>query len=416
MSAVRAGATRPHALDVSAKTVGPVLTRVVYRSHETSPFLANDLHAMMRGAQSRNRAEAITGLIIYDRGTFYQWLEGPTAGIDRILSSINLDPRHTDIHVLSRGIIRSRQFSGWEMQVAGRPADGKGGHVIRPNASLIQALRAAPDDAADVLARVVPRRRNTPPRQPSDEISRILRDIILNRVVPELAARHPAPWSPTRHPLVAELAKLLAMGDSRGAAALVIGALGSTSQLIPLLATLAEPAARLLGDMWGEDTIGELDVTLGLCCLRTAVRQAGLLSSPAPPVAAAPAVLCAAQPDEPHALGTTFHPEALWQSGWTPSIAGPGTEDALLTRLEAQHFDCLDLSLSAAIARDERLPEMAQLITRVRLASRNPRLAIIVSGRSTTQPGITRLGADATVPSTLHLMQTVRHAIAMRAG
>lgn len=398
-----------------APTAAPSLARIIYRSHATSPLPAAALHAMVVGAQARNGAESISGVIVYDHGCFYQWLEGPSAGIDRVLRSINADPRHTGIRILGHGATEARSFPGWAMQVAGHLPDGEAGPVLHPGTSVLDALRAAPDDAAQVLAKLAPRRR-TPPRRPDNATARILRDVILNRVVPELVNRRRRPAVPHQHPRTAELVQLLCAANSRAAAALMQDALGPSTQLVALLATLAEPAARLLGDLWADDAIDELDLTLGLCCLRTAVRQAGLHAMPAAPIIAAPAVLCAAQPDEPHALGTTLHPVAMWQSGWTPRMAASGAEDALLTELAARRFDCLDLSLSAVVAQGERLPEIAGLIRRARRASRNPRLAVVVSGRAISQPNASCMGADAAVPSTLHLVATVRRAVELRAG
>lgn len=289
-------------------------------------------------------------------------------------------------------------------------------------AESLPALQCLPDRVLAVLA---PRRRRGG-RRPEGTTARILREVILSRVIPELAGRHgpsrpgqpgPAdPAAPRRHARVEELARLLASGDSRGASALMAASLSGPGGLVSLMATLAEPAARRLGDFWAEDEVAELDVTLGLCCLRTAVRQTAMAAPPGAPAAQAPLVLSAAQPGEPHALGPTFHAEAMWQAGWMPSVAAPASEDALLERLARQRFDCLDLSLSAAFAQDERLPGVADTIARARRASRNPVLAVVVSGRATDAAGAGRLGADAAIPSALHVVGAVRRAMEARAA
>lgn len=286
----------------------------------------------------------------------------------------------------------------------------------------VATLRCVPDPTVAALA---PRRRRGG-RRPEGATARILREVILSRVIPELAGRHgpsrpgrpgsPDRGAPRRHARVEELARLLASGDSRGASALMAASLSGPGGLVSLMATLAEPAARRLGDFWAEDEIAELDVTLGLCCLRTAVRQTAMAAPPAAPAAQAPLVLSASQPGEPHALGPTFHAEAMWQAGWMPSVATPASEDALLERLARQRFDCLDLSLSAAFAQDERLPGVAETIARARRASRNPVLAVVVSGRATDAAGAGRLGADAAIPSALHVVGAVRRAMEARAA
>ena len=63
-------------------------------------------------------------------------------------------------------------------------------------------------------------------------------------------------------------------------------------------------------------------------------------------------------------------------------------------------FDALDLTLSSAFRREHWLPRVAETIARVRVASRNPALVIIVGGRVFTETGEKASGLDANGSST----------------
>src|SRR5580704_14500916 len=73
---------------------------LVYRSRAVKAMSPGELRELTLAAQVRNRTESITGLLLYDRGTFFQWLEGPEQGLKRVLRSINTDARHEEIRVL----------------------------------------------------------------------------------------------------------------------------------------------------------------------------------------------------------------------------------------------------------------------------------------------------------------------------
>ena len=69
-----------------------MLSAVVYRSRAVRSLASPDLHALTEVAQSRNTREAVTGLMLYDGGSFFQWLEGPAEGVGRVMNSIRRDP------------------------------------------------------------------------------------------------------------------------------------------------------------------------------------------------------------------------------------------------------------------------------------------------------------------------------------
>jgi hypothetical protein len=213
----------------------------------------------------------------------------------------------------------------------------------------------------------------------------ILKTVFVSAVLPQLAiselAKAPGK-SPRPHPRVTELAELLVATDQGAALELISELQGSDELVAPLFATLFEPAARSLGDLWNEDVCSEFDVSLGLLRLQTAIR---LLTTGTfvgrPSRLPQPVVLIAPEPGELHRLGAALDTSVLQNAGWSPQCEYPSDDAALQDLLAANWFDVLDLSLSVAFRRDHLLPRLAETITQARRASRNPGLVVVVGGR-----------------------------------
>jgi methanogenic corrinoid protein MtbC1 len=177
-----------------------------------------------------------------------------------------------------------------------------------------------------------------------------------------------------------------------------------------LSASLLEPAARRLGDLWSEDFCSEFDVTLGLCRLQAAVRMLspGILES-MPPRRKLPVVLIAPEPGELHRLGAALDSTILRDAGWTPHTEFPSDSNALDDILSAQWFDVLDLSLSTAFRRDQSLPQLTRTIADARRASRNPALVVVVGGRvfvEEKEAGAS-VGADQALTTALNVNRSI---------
>ncbi len=364
---------------------GIPLSRVVYRSRAVRSLEMPELQTLVDGAQSRNRREAITGLMLYDDNRFFQWLEGPPAGVARIMHSIQRDPRHTELEILADQTASDRSFGDWSMKLAGRNLPGS--DVLEPPRALVEGLRERPAAAPKLLVALVP----VPAPQPRSNwdsgaplpgrMTEILRSVMLSAVIPTLVHQlDPARLCGPAHPRADELADLLLSADPDAALDL-IRELQDAHGPNPLYAPLFEPAARRLGDLWGDDDCSEFDVTLGLARLQTAIRALtpGLRHSM--PTSAPPVVLIAPEPGELHQLGAALDSDVLWRAGWAPHDALPETDQALQDLLAGTWFDVLDLSLSTAFRREDRLPHLGATIASARRASRNPALVVIVGGR-----------------------------------
>lgn len=69
-------------------------------------------------AKSRvnNRKNGLVGVLYFGDGCFFQCLEGKETEIDKLYSKLQLDPRHTDLKLISRKQINNLSFTNWAMK------------------------------------------------------------------------------------------------------------------------------------------------------------------------------------------------------------------------------------------------------------------------------------------------------------
>ncbi|GAA3031158.1 BLUF domain-containing protein [Microbacterium dextranolyticum] len=91
------------------------LYSLIYMSTATSPAMPEDLEALLVQSRANNVDEDITGMLLYRRGRFLQFLEGPETAVRALLDRIRADPRHTGIRVLLDGYSPERQLPDWTM-------------------------------------------------------------------------------------------------------------------------------------------------------------------------------------------------------------------------------------------------------------------------------------------------------------
>ena len=87
----------------------------LYRSRTAFDARSAECRAILQAARSRNVQYGLTGYLHHEDGRFYQWLEGPAAGLSEVGALIEADPRHVGLEYLWRGTQDERQFAGWRM-------------------------------------------------------------------------------------------------------------------------------------------------------------------------------------------------------------------------------------------------------------------------------------------------------------
>jgi len=91
------------------------LFQIVYTSTAAELFSRAELNELLKGSVQRNTRAGITGLLLYNDGTFMQTLEGEEAVVIALFAKINRDPRHHHVIPLIHEPIERRNFSNSAM-------------------------------------------------------------------------------------------------------------------------------------------------------------------------------------------------------------------------------------------------------------------------------------------------------------
>ncbi len=411
-----------------------VLATLTYQSRATRPFSDDELRDLLHSAQARNRAAAITGLLIYDNERFFQCLEGPADSLQVVWQAIQNDPRHADVELLGSAPTTTRFFAQWDLKLA-QP------HLVQGHSytdsmyvapAVVELLYRTPQSAPSILAMLasssVTNDLHIPDQHYTDRAA--LSEIVRRVVVPQLAVAHgfadPLPPGSTAQAVelthlsqLSQLPRLLLAAEPSRAFKLIADAYAERQSLGELCASLLEPAARSLGDLWQSDDCSEVDVTLGLCRMQMAIRRLDFAPhAQAHQVANAHTALLATQPGEPHMLGAATNAEMLWQAGWNTRVEFPATDEALQSLVADTWFDSLDLSMSPSFCREDWRERLKTSIAAARRASRNPALAIVISGRLAFEQSdmAARVGANSGSRTALQIESVMLEALRSGGG
>jgi hypothetical protein len=91
------------------------LIHCIYASTAAATFKESDIPALLEHARAANSERALTGMLLYIEGGFFQVLEGDDAAVDDVYTRINRDPRHSKVTLIIREPIAARDFSEWTM-------------------------------------------------------------------------------------------------------------------------------------------------------------------------------------------------------------------------------------------------------------------------------------------------------------
>src|ERR1044072_3293107 len=100
-----------------------MLFRLIYESRNLlrRPNGSNELLKIIRSAERNNLALPLTGALLFDKGRFFQVLEGERSRVTNLFVQIAQDSRHKDICLIEAKSMPERRFPNWSMALIERP-------------------------------------------------------------------------------------------------------------------------------------------------------------------------------------------------------------------------------------------------------------------------------------------------------
>jgi len=92
-----------------------MLHSIIYLSKSNQYFSDKELDYLTSTSKKKNNELSITGFLIYQKGYFAQYLEGPKENVDLIGEKIKQDNRHDIVVWLENGIDKVN-FNEWDMK------------------------------------------------------------------------------------------------------------------------------------------------------------------------------------------------------------------------------------------------------------------------------------------------------------
>lgn len=91
---------------------------------------AGEVGRIVRTAHALNPTAGITGALVFTGTHFAQVIEGDRSAVDRLMTSIASDKRHSEVHIVARDSIAVRRFPDWSMAYHG-PSQFVSRHVTQ---------------------------------------------------------------------------------------------------------------------------------------------------------------------------------------------------------------------------------------------------------------------------------------------
>lgn len=225
-----------------------------------------------------------------------------------------------------------------------------------------------------------------PSPRPSDRLERLERTI-QNEIVPRLLTSHRVgPVSPAMANAVARIlsdddvqtfVRAVRSADDQRAVQFVRRVIAEGASIEAVYLDLLAPSARRLGEMWDEDECDFVEVTVALGRMQRLLRDLSQVfladAGQAEPVGS---VLLTCVPGEQHTLGIIMVGEFLLRDGWRVLVGAPWTDGDLLAMVGTEWYDVIGFSVGC----EARLSSLRRDIRRLRSASRNPNVQIMVGG------------------------------------
>ena len=91
------------------------LRSIAYSSSTTGTLLDKELERLLVDARSFNQSVGVTGVLLYNGASFFQYFEGDTVACEKVFERIMGSSLHHSIHTLVDRSVPVRYFSNWTM-------------------------------------------------------------------------------------------------------------------------------------------------------------------------------------------------------------------------------------------------------------------------------------------------------------
>ena len=95
------------------------LVHCIYASASTINFTKDEITELLAIAQRNNSNLGVTGMLLYEDGSFFQVLEGERHVVSVLFKKIARDKRHSKVIKIIQEPIQERLFSDWTMGYSG---------------------------------------------------------------------------------------------------------------------------------------------------------------------------------------------------------------------------------------------------------------------------------------------------------
>lgn len=96
-----------------------MLHTIAYTSFATREHSLKELEVWLKDFRAKNQRLGITGLLVYERKIFCQFLEGEEATVRELIQEIWADKRHVYPELKLDMPIQNRAFPDWDMGLQG---------------------------------------------------------------------------------------------------------------------------------------------------------------------------------------------------------------------------------------------------------------------------------------------------------
>lgn len=270
------------------------------------------------------------------------------------------------------------------------------GAPLQPVASGSTSVSTGPGLSPDVMDDLSPSRR-------SERLERLERTI-QNELVPRLMASHrvgpvsPALMTAASRGLserdVDAFVAAVRCHDEHRSVQFVRTVLDEGATVEAVYLDLLAPSARRLGEMWDADECDFVEVTVALGRMQRLLRDLSQVflaeAGQSEPVGN---VLLTCVPGEQHTLGIIMVGEFLLRDGWRVLVGAPWSDSDLLSMVVSDWYDVIGFSVGT----ENRLAVLRRDIRRLKSASRNPNVQVMVGGQLfAEQPDLAeQVGANA---------------------